>query len=626
LFALALCSVGFTSTAAAQSGGPQLKVVEHIWGFDGRVQPGQFNPLSVLVDNQTSDAIDADITLHQSSGTLSSSGGQYVQHVFIAATGRRWIQFYPYIDHGYQTEWQLKITDDETRQVRNLGKQFTQARSAIEKDEDKKDPPPQVIILDKDRSSNRPGTVKHMPENIFPPYASATSGLHTVFLDHVPDWELPRQESFMSWLKLGGRLHLLQDSRGEFPRFSGAMAEINQPLTTYTIGYGAVERHSIRRNDVTEAIVRSAIVVDVLKGKDTEAEKAIRKRYEQYNQGLGDLIQIDASSIDDELFRKMRENTQPEHAWWLIFLLALIYIGLIFPGCFLLSKQNDLHFLTTYAAIIGLSVLFSLFFLMIGRRGYGESTNLQTMAIARAEDSEHWNVWQWNALFVTSGNDYSVTATDQQVLFSVADVSENAQAQVTPGNSGEAVMRIPPFSSQTFVSRRRVTSDPWNLQIVASDIRETGIVKLTLQPGKNFPIDEETEYMVLAGRSLSRMKYDVQKKQLVLFGSRQRLAEFCQPRFDYGAMNPWGTQSTTTDDRTETQIFYDDALPKLIQRSLMDDLVDTPGRFELPADRIRLFVYSPPPKDFDLSVSATAKRAGRILFVKDLFLNGDANN
>ncbi|MEZ6127437.1 MAG: hypothetical protein R3C59_01980 [Planctomycetaceae bacterium] len=605
--------------ALAQSGTPQLKVVDTIWGFDGRVQPGQFNPLSILLDNQTPDTIDGTLTLQEMQGALSVSGGQHVMPVYMEPAGRRWVQFYPYVSTPYQTDWQLTYRSRDGQVNKGLG-QITQARSAVrlESDGDDVQAQPQFIILDEAGSvSRRPPTVKHFQENNFPPYVSATVGLHTVFLDHDPDWEQPREQSFLSWLKLGGRLHLLQDSRGEFPQLSGDLAELNQPLNRFAVGNGVVVRHSLRRDALSEQLIRSSVVVDALKAEDEEQKTS--------GQGLEQLMEVDAVTIDSELFRQMRELTLPEHSWGLIFLLALCYIGLIFPGCYLVSKQKHLHFLTTYGAIIGLSLIFSVLFLIIGRRGYGESTTVHTIAVARAEDDTHWDVMQWNAFFVTSGDDYTASATDQQVVFSIADNTDRIDAQVVPGNNGEARMRIPPYSALTFLSRRRVSSsNDWKLNIAEADIQETGIRTLKINVGDGFPVSPETHYSVIAGRSLYEMKYAPQQKQLSLFGGKKSIANYCQPDYDYGYNfgRGWGSNNSN-ETRSPHQVFYDAALPSLVQRSLLDDLVHRPVLFELPRDRIRLLVYTEIPEEFEINVSAPASRQGRVLLTKDLYLQGN---
>ena len=315
---------------------------------------------------------------------------------------------------------------------------------------EKVEQPPQAIIFDKaERVSSIPSTVKHFSENIFPPYATATVGLHTVFLDHVPDWEAPRRQAFLSWLKQGGRLHLLRDARGEFPRFSGEMSVIGEPFDRYAVGKGLVVRHSFQRDGVTKELVSQVTVVDVLQSPDEEFEKQLTEEMQAKNFGgglTGD--DLEASSIDDSIFRGMRELTMPDHAWPVIFLLALCYIGLMYPGCFILSQDTKRHFLTTYGAIIGLTVVFSALFMFIGRRGYGETTTLQTLGIARAENDTDWSVMQWNAFFVTSGDIYDAEATDQQSVFATSETTEEVSASMLAGKQG----RIFDADSSVFIA------------------------------------------------------------------------------------------------------------------------------------------------------------------------------
>ncbi len=623
---VACCCLLSTNSATAQSRGPQLKAVDVIWGFNGRVQPGQFNPLSILLDNQTEDAIDAAISLQQVTAGGKPLGAKYSEQTFIAATGRRWVQFYPYIGQDYQNEWQLTVYDGDKYVDHPIGKAFLQARAVAQKDTADEKAWPQVVLLGEDAVRNLPASVKFLPENIFPPYVSATVGLHTVFLDHEPDWELPRQQAFASWLKLGGQVHLLHDSRGEFPRFSGVLAELNQPLSRYNFGQGVVVRHAIRRSALTEQIVKAAVVNEVSKGRDPFLEDELGKQNQAaQGRGLNNLIPIDSWATNETLFRGMRDLTQPEHSWWLIFFLALCYIGLIFPGCFLISKQKDRDFLSTYGAIVGLAVLFSLLFLVIGRRGYDETTSLQTLAVARAEDNQHWDVFQWNTLFVTSGDTYSATTSDQQMVLSIADKDSKDDSKVTPGNNSEARMRIPPYSSQAFVSRRRVAAKPWNLQIANANVGSENLVTLRISPGKNFPVSKTTQYFVLYKRSIYEMRFNEKTKQLALYGARKRLATFCQPRFQFDPRFSWQPNTNEPDRRTEEEVFYDTSLPELVNRSLIDDLVDTAANFELPPDRIRLFVYTSVPEEFDVDVSASVKRFGHILFTKDMSLQAQSS-
>lgn len=51
---------------------------------------------------------------------------------------------------------------------------------------------------------------------------------------------------------------------------------------------------------------------------------------------------------------------------------------------------------------------------------------------------------------------------------------------------------------------------------------------------------------------------------------------------------------------------------------MLDGSVTNPGRFELPANRVRLFVYTDIPEAMNLSVSTQSRRTGKILFSRDL--------
>ena len=617
ILVLTSLSAASCQTAFGQANKPGLKVIDHIWGFDGRVQPGQFNPLSILVDNQTDKPIEATAALQRVQGMLNRSGGKYVSEIFISPAARQWIRFYPYISNTYQTNWELTIDDGAT--FRNLKiDEFAQPRPAIKLDSDKERQQPQIVIFDKANAvTARPTSVKHLPEDVFPPYSTATIGLHSAFLDHYPDWEQPKQQAFMSWLRSGGRLHLLKDRRDEFPKFSGELAELNQPLNQFSISYGVVTRNQLQREDVSEDLVKrignTQVPIDELAEVD-QIQKA-----NEY--GMEQMIETEPSSIDDSMFRQMRELTFPDHNWFLIFVLALAYIGLLFPGCYQLSKQKHLHFLSTYGAIVGLSIIFSLLFLMIGRRGYGEATNMQTLAIARAEDATQWNVFQWNTFFVTAGDNYSAGANDQQSVFSTANTLDREEVSITSGNSGRIQMRIPPYSSQTFVCRRQLSAPDWKLKILNHSSDVSGLVSLSIQTGGDFPSDTSNEYLVLAGRRIYKLKYDSTTKLLSLFCSKKTLTEFCQRDFSSMYANPWTRQpNAQADQKSEKQRFLDDALPTLVSRSLLDDLVTKPSEFQLPPDLIRLLVYADIPEEFRISVSADVQNSGRILFIKDMFL------
>ncbi|MEZ6061217.1 MAG: hypothetical protein R3C19_12705 [Planctomycetaceae bacterium] len=604
------------ATALAQSDGAKLKIVESIWGFDGRVQPGHFNPVSLLIDNAGDEPVDATASFVETQGLLDDSGGKQLQQVYIAANSRRWVQFYPYIANVYQTDWRLRVG-------RHSFDTLQQPRAAFRTDLDSEDQAPQAVIFDRpDYQSNQPTTVKHFPEHIFPPYSTVTFGLHTVFLDHVPDWELPRQQAFMSWLKLGGRVHVLKDQRGDFPQFSGELAELSQPFDSFRVGSGQVTRHDVQRSELSADIVNTALSVRTSRTEQEELDKTIDEQSQNQFGNFQDAVTTPAY-LDEEIFRSMRRMTQPEHSWPLIFLLAVLYIGSIFPGCWILSQKKQIHFLATYGAIAGLSLVFSLLFLLIGRRGYGESTTLHTLAVAHMEDDTHASLFQWNTLFVTDGDTYTAGGPDQESVYATASGERAVSAGIVAGNAGGMEMRIPPFSAQTFLSRRRVTVPSLVFQINDVELTQSGLKSLMISAGENFAPADGTVFRAIAGARVYRLAWNSDTRTINHVGAISRLSQFTQHRYeDTFTFGPFGPAADVDDDRTEEQRFYDEALPDLVRRSLLDEIEYDPTRFELPADRIRLLVYSPIPETLQVPTSVEARETGWVLFVKDLFVEG----
>lgn len=611
-FVTLLCLTG--TSVRGQDDSSRIAVKDVIWGFDGRVAAGQFNPLSILIDNLSADAYELKLTLHRQQGMLAKSGGELVQTAFVGGQSRRWVQFYPYVANSYGGEWILNVECSDPEFQFELTK-LTEARisNPIQIDPDEEKVLPQAIILDPVGSpSNIPITVKHLAENNFPPFATATHGLKVVFLDHMPDWEYPRQDAFMAWLKRGGRLFVLRDGRGQVPQFTERMVELNRPQTRFALGSGAVVVRDYQRNQLTKAKFQTAMNFD--RRLKNELEDEIQNA--QFGQSAS--LAVEDSSINELFFREMRENTFPNHSWLLIFLLAFAYVGLIFPGCFFLSKKRTIHYTATYGAIVGSAIVFSLLFLFVGRRGYGEKTNLQTLAVATAVDADAWDVFQWNAFFVVDGDTYLAEAPREQTLFSSANQQEPQGIQVFAGTDGRAEMKIPPYASQTFVCRRMFQGRLGRAKIRSMAQRDSGLVALELIPDADFDLTGIHECAVAAGKRVYRMTVDQTAGLLRLQGKKQDLGEFCRTDSQYGYyQNPWMVYED--DERTDEQIFLDESLSALARRSLRDFTDEPISGYELPADRLRLFVYRELPEQLSLTMSAESKSTGRVLVVQDLF-------
>jgi hypothetical protein len=616
----ALILLLLNGTAWAQKNQP-IRIVDTIWGFDGRVVAGQFAPLSVLIDNLSDQPIEATARLRRVTGMVNEVGGVALQPVFLGPNSRRWVQFYPYIV-DQTVDWYFDLqTEEETFRFDPISQpRAVYSQNMSEKDAEQSMP---AVILDPAGMTTRsPTTIKHMPAEIFPPYATATTGLYALFLDHVPDWEAPRQEALLSWLKSGGRLYLLRDSNNQTLRFSGALSALNEPFPEFPVGNGNVTRHEIQRNELVIQLVARAVAPPGMTESDNEETAMSDPQPPGFRSS--EIVE------DDRVFSLLRDITRPDHSWGLIFLLSICYVGLIFPGCWMLSKQRTLHFLVTYGSIAGLAMFFSLVFLLIGRRGYGESTSVHTLAIARSEDETHWSSLQYNSLFVTSGDQYRIEEENRQSLLASGSSNERVDALITSGNNASFISRIPPFSSQSMISRRRIVSDDWNLSVVDFAQAGTDLTQLTITFGDKFPVAENSQYFAVHGKKIYKLQMDAGKRQLSRPNSVTTLATFCNraKADNFGmALTPggFGTRIPQSTEQDPVKQFFEDSLPTLVARSLADDFVDKVDRFTLPAGRIRLLVYAPVPASFELPLTFDVRRDGRILFVREMPLATSAS-
>lgn len=613
LMLLTLVALLFVGGSVTAQDDETVRVVEVLWGFDGRVVAGQFMPLSILVDNLSDQPIEATARLRCVSGMVNEVGGIAVQPVFLGPNSRRWVQFYPYLtDRNAMWYFDLQTEDD-----RFTFPEMSQPRAIFDRyrsENEEKQSLPAVILDPPGMVTRAPTTIKHMPEEIFPPYGTAMNGLYSLFMDHVPDWEAPRQEALLSWLKCGGRLYLLQDSNNQTLRFSGVLAALNEPFPEFTVGQGTVTRYDVQRSGLQIQMVTPAVTPSYLTERDADPVADFNQR-PQNTRGSAESVD------DDEMFSWLRELTQPDHSWPLIALLSLCYVGLIFPGCWLLSKKRTLHFLVTYGVIAGLALVFSLLFLVIGRRGYGESTSLHSLAVARCEDDTHWNSLQYNTLFVTGGDRYRIEEKNRQTLIGSGALDERVEAVSTSGNSASYVSRIPPFSSQAVMCRRRLTLDSWDLAI--ANIAQNGqdLTQLTMTFNDKFPVGSDVQYFIMHGKRIHTAKLSESSKQLSLANISESLQTFCtgeQEINDNLMLTPWGATRRTDRVEDPVQECYRKSLPKMVQRSLADDFVEDIRLFQLPPGKIRLLVYAPIPVSAELPVDTEANRGGRILYVREM--------
>ena len=308
-------------------------------------------------------------------------GETFVEPVYLSPNSSRWVQFLPFAQDQY-ANWELRASDGTRFSVPNV-----QAGE-----------PAIVLLTDPRVLAQRSAAVRRFPDDLFPATVTGTDGLTAVLIDHVPRWdEMPRQ-AFWDWLAKGGTVHLLRDSSDREVEFPPALSVLNSKLERTRVGAGMVIRHPLRAEQLTADYIKQSI--DLHRFSRTAETKAAnpnsdavdrlleeRKKREQEmannNNVYGGYGDVYFSNLDDRLLRELKDLTRVDHMWPLIYLLALVYIVLVFPGLYLVGRRRA-DYRIVYGVLLLIVAVFSVAFSLIGRRGYGESTRVDSAMIRRS--------------------------------------------------------------------------------------------------------------------------------------------------------------------------------------------------------------------------------------------------
>ena len=439
-----------------------LEVRETIWGFDGKVVPGRFNPFSVLIENPANTVFDGQLVFAPSDGAGNKRGAEYVQPLFLAPRTVRWVQFHIFIGNypgSYALIWGLgpKARYD-LPSTPNLG------------------PPSCVWLRDADNAFSAVGAMKSFPDVLFPTTVAATDALNAVVLDHVPNWEPTRREAFRLWLERGGTVHLLTGTNGEYPTFADDLAALNSAQEQTRVGAGQVVRHTVAPREMREPYL---------------AERGFPPRTLKQTQGP---VVYD---LESTLFRRLSSLTRPNINWTAIHLLAIAYIGVIGPLHFRYRRRLDYR--VSIAAFLGVVVLFGTAFALIGRRGYGENQTAHSLSIARVLGGGRCDVTQWTNAFVTDGAIYTLTHNAAANLYTTDNSLESGGGQILNGKDGRLFLDIPLYSSRAFLHRAVMLADDPGVTVQKWD-ESNARRELRLKPGPGFPKDFADARIVFGDR------------------------------------------------------------------------------------------------------------------------------
>ena len=646
LVCLAASSVPATARA--------IEIKQTVWGFDGQIVMQRFNLFSVLVDNPSASPYEG--TIHLKKLVAGKQVDAIIaESIYLAPYSSRWVQFYPYVKSDWDN-WEVSWVAGGTSATGGTGASAGAAASRQSGGAGSFSPPnarpgkPAAVLLDDpDAIPQGAGAIKRLPDNLFPPHSTATDCLAAIVLDHVPRWDTARQRSFVEWLKRGGRVYLLQTQDAKTLEFTGDLSPLNAAGDEQKIGSGFVYRVDRTRKQLDAPFVETVIA-----GKwkpstgpsveTTVVEPPVTFDAEATNQNpaVGYQFTNFKWEVEGTILAQLKRMSNPDHSWALFFLLGLVYLAMVCPGCYVIGQKYGGDFRKTFGFLLATVGIFSLIFLIIGRRGYNEVTVVHSLAIAKQQPGGTLDVTQWSNAFVVGGGNYTLAHAGTGRIYSSCQDQEAVQREIRNGADAHLLADIPPFSSRPFSHRALVAAkaidvevEEWSTRqdqspttITARDLTkavasrpERALASFKLRKGKEFPA-EAKDVCVLYGRNVNRLKENGDRFELgTSLGSLGSLLQ-TDKYSEFGvAYDPWASRrgwlykpTEPTSDDMFGGMFY-----VLLTRGL--ELVDQGEveQFSLPPDRAKLLVYAPLPKNLFVTDPRFSRQHGFVLYCLDVF-------
>jgi len=606
-WAVLLAAIVAVVSAAPAPAADLLRVEGLTWGYDGTVMINAFNPVSFELHNDSNEPMNLPLRLTKSNGIELVDAPVGVlgpnDPVYLAPQSSRRVQLFAYVQSQHNDFTLAWGRDPSQRLDLTANAQLTVGPAAT------------VILFDPEAVLPRGTGLPRFDEQFFPVSASGAVGLAAVVMDHAPRWQTTQQQAFQDWLQAGGVVHLLQPSEGETPMFEGDLASLNTPLDEQRVGAGRIFRHPVPMSSLDREFVEQTILP-----RNTHAPKPVPADVDPQNQQMN-YAWVDWD-VAGQIYNRVKQMTRPDHNWPLIYLMSLVYLLLIFPGCWLIGRRKA-DYRLTYGVMLGAVVLFSMGFKTVGQRGYGEQTAMHAVTLAQPMEGGRLLFRQWGNLFVTDGDDYRIRHAGNGLLYSSGQANEAVRGWIVSPPAGEFIADVPPFSSRT---------------IAASGVAESGGFKVTVDELKlgnlidSLVIRTDPPISVLSGGANALY----QDRMYVLnalgdgrislvpgSGSTEwsqslQTEQWQQYMYNYG----FGYDSGVTE-----QDLFNSAMRPLIaaDAGIYDD--QSLRRFQLAKDRVRIYLYAEMPESLYAQLEYAespdrqlpAKRAGRVLYTFDVF-------
>lgn len=601
LIVLVLATVVHSSRVLAADTPATATIEQTRWGFDNKFVARTFTPLSVLVRNDSPNEFEGKLRLTRSLRVNQQIDAVVEQDVYVGPLSSRWVQLMPYVV-GEWEEWQLTWdgTNDDPYLVPspNVGDRAT------------------VLIYDADELQSAGGVLNRFPADLFPTSVTALDGLRGIVLDQPPRWQGARRQAFLEWLRLGGRVYLLHNEQGEFPRFSDSLDVLNRQAERFQVGSGTVRRIPSTVPSIDQQSADQLIRYDEDSRYHTPEWR--KRRASPGYAGSMPLLHRSGWDRDSGLLNNLQALSRFERNWIAIYGLALLYVLALFPGCYYLGRRLSRH-VWFYVGFLSFVGLFSVGFISLGRIGASHTARIRSVILATQLEDGDYDVMGWASAAAKVSGDYRIEHEGTGRLYTAASEIEPVQGHITNGPNGHLVATMPPASTRSLIHRARQEGPELGVQVKRVTFDLGQLTEFAISTGEQFP-SEPLSVHLWSQDWIYEMEYKAGEWQLNPSSRQQGISLLA----DRTVVRPLGFRLTIRGPQwlqpelTPLVEEFEELTRSLIGNSFgLDNTVD-PMLMSLPQGMVRLFVYAEMPPEFHTTGDMFPDQFGCVMYVVDL--------
>ena len=578
-----------------------ITIVQTEWGFDGKAMSRSFVPLSVLVQNDGPNPASGTLRLTKSLGLRHQVDAAFEQSFYVSGFSSKWVQLTPFVVGEFES-WEITWGPGNRNRydipTPRVGTGAT------------------VLFADADDISAVGSALRRCDPALFPVSVTGTDSLRGAVLHSVPEWQGARVQAFREWLERGGRVFLVHGANGEYPRFSGELAFLNDARESVRVGTGRVTRLPLSVRDLDADLVKSLLAVD-----RTETNEAdVARRMLEYSRGAALPIRTD---FDDYILKDLRRLTRFQRNWWLVYACAGLYVLAVFPGSYLLGRRvADWRWF--YVGFLGIAVLFSAGFTKLGELGSADRSRARSVATAYQLAEGLYDVTQLTCVASRSGDLYELSTAGSGRLYSSLQEVEPVNGTVRL-QDGRLDVDLPPASTCNVALRARKQGPALGVQLARLQTTEFKVEELEVRfaPGV---YDRSMIVCAWHGRSVYEMEADAGGARLGKHRTRgvQFVDTFGGVPFQQRVQrNQWMQFGVPADDEPEsTAERFQTLLYQAVGMTLNLRAGTDPNDVALDPSILRLLIYRPMPDDFRFEGDQLPDQQGYVLYVVDLPIDG----